>query len=204
MTALSLRPSTAGSGRLGDVIARQLAAIEALVAARAAAVEAALADSLSREERMDAARRLEVIDREHEALVLRLDERLRDAGDPLRAGRRRAIIAHRHDWFAGKMTSLLEQRGVQVLGHTVVGADAVGWAVAEQPDLVVVDETLAMLPGDQVVRELRAFCPQTVIAAQAAYSDRVGRMLEAGATCVHVRAVPPAQVADELVGLLDA
>jgi DNA-binding NarL/FixJ family response regulator len=113
------------------------------------------------------------------------------------------VVAHRHAWFAGKVTELLEARGVRVLGSTVVGPEAVGWAVADQPDLVVVDDTLAMLPGRQVVRQLRRLCPHAVVAAQTATSDGVAPLLEAGASTVHVRAVPPDVVVDEALALLD-
>jgi hypothetical protein len=40
------------------------------------------------------------------------------------------------------------------------------------------------------------------VAAQVGHSDRVARMLEAGADCVHVPAVPPAAAIEEIVGLL--
>ncbi len=40
------------------------------------------------------------------------------------------------------------------------------------------------------------------MAAQVGHSDRVGRMPEAGANCVHVPAVPPAAAIEEIVGLL--
>jgi hypothetical protein len=157
----------------------------------------------SREVRMDAARRIDVVRREHRALIERAEEAIRNSGQllaPRRAGT--AIVAHRQEWFTRKIGAVLAERGILVLGHTDVGADAVGWAIAEQPDLVVVEDSLAMVTGEQAVREIRQYCERTVIGAQVPYSDRVAPMLDAGADVVHVRAVPPVQVVEELLALV--
>ncbi|MBW3611859.1 MAG: hypothetical protein KY438_10085, partial [Actinobacteria bacterium] len=69
--------------------------------------------------------------------------------------------------------------GVRVVARLDNGADALGVVVAEQPDLVLVEESLAMLPGQEVVREIRQFSPHTLVVAQVAYGDRAGQMLDA-------------------------
>jgi CheY-like chemotaxis protein len=204
LTAVLNAPGRAAVRPLGDVVGPQLRAIDAFVAARQAAAVKARAGAGSREDRMDLDRRLGVFDTEQQALLARLDEQLAGSGDVLQRIRPTALIAHRHEWFVRKVTELLGSRGVDVVGSTMVGPEAVGWAVADQPDIAIVDETLAMLHGEHVVREIRQFCPQTIIAAQVGYSDSVGRMLEAGASCVHVRAVPPAVVVEQIVGVLTA
>ncbi len=53
------------------------------------------------------------------------------------------------------------------------GADAVGTVVAEQPDLLLVEDLLAMVPGELVVREAARFSPSTVVRAQASHAGRV-------------------------------
>lgn len=90
------------------------------------------------------------------------------------------------------------------MAQTDNGADAVGLVVAEQPDLVLVEDTLAMLPGLEVIREVRRFSPDTVVVAQAAYGDRVGQLLDAGATTVITRSVPPHDVAQSVLRLMRA
>lgn len=194
-------PTTARSSEL-DLAGRQLQAIESFTRAQRTALDASAAAARSRELRMDNARKLEVLGREHQALIARADEQLRLSGDLLRvAAQRRVILAHRNEWFLGKVAGLLQDGGWDVVARLDNGADTIGVAVAEQPELVLVEDALAMVPGEQVVREIRRFCPQTVVAAQVAYGDRVAALLEAGAATVWTRQVPPRDVARELMEL---
>ena len=180
--------------------AQQLAAIEQFLTTRRRAEAIAEDGSLSREQRLDHSRRQEVLQRQHEALIARSHEQLRSAGDPMSSlAQRRLVIAHRNGWFAGKVTEVMRSNGVAVVAAVDNGADAIGVAIAEQPDLVLVEDTLAMVPGETVIREVREFCPATVVAAQVAYGDRVAPLLEAGADAVFTRSVPPSDVAQELL-----
>ena len=190
-------------GRRDLAADQQLAAIERFTAARRMAEDAAAAAARSREMRMDTARALEVVRRQHEAVIARSHEQLRRTGDLLRGhAQRRAVLAHRNEWFLGKVSGVLAQRGITVVAAVDNGADVVGLAVAEQPDLVLVEDTLAMVPGEQVVRDVREYCPAAVIGAQVAYGDRIGALLEAGASTVFTRRTPPVDVAEELLGLV--
>lgn len=185
-----------------DLAAQQLDGIARFTASQRTAQQSAAAAARSREMRMDAERAVEVMRREHDALIGRAHEHLRLSGQALRrTSRRRAVLAHRSEWFVARLSDLLEGSGWDVVARIDNGADAVGFAVAEQPELVLVEDTLAMLPGEQVVREVKQFCPQTLVAAQVAYSDRVGALLDAGAAEVFTRQVPPADVASRLVSL---
>ena len=212
----SARPGSpvVSGGTLGDATAarprsqRDLAAAQLLAVARfhealRAAERAAAAAARSRELRMDAARTMEVLRREHAAIIARADEQLRLSCQLLaRSPARRVVLAHRGAWFADKVGQLLVEQGWQVLATLDNGADAVGVAVAEQADALLVEDTLAMLPGEQVVREVRALCPGVVVLAQASGADRVGALLEAGATSVVSRRLPPAEVARGLQELV--
>ena len=183
-----------------DVAAQQLRAIERFNRTRLMREHAADAAARSREMRMDAARSLEVLRREHDAVVRRAHEHLQASGQLLRdLAPRRAVLAHRDDWFFRRLAHALEDQGVQVVAGTDNGADAVGLVVAEQPDLVLVEDTLAMLPGVEVIREVRRFAPDTIVTAQAAHGDRVAQLLDAGAVTVFTRQVPPADVAVSLL-----
>lgn len=133
---------------------------------------------------MDLNRRLEVIRRQHRALMERA-ERCTRASERRVEAMRTAVVAHRHEWVSRRITELLRARGVEVVGATSVGADVVGWAAAEQPDLVVVSDALAMLSGEEAVRQIRRYCPSTIIAVHAGASGCERRLLEAGADAVH-------------------
>lgn len=186
-----------------DVAQLQLQALETWHRARRLAERAADVATRSREARMDLDRRLDVIRAQHAAIIARTDEQLRTGAPLLReALPRRAVVAHRNEWFAGKVCAGLEAAGVQVLVRVENGAEAVGVVVAEQPDLLLVEDRLAMLSGEDVVREAREYAPVTVIAAHVAHEDRIGPMLEAGATTAYARRIPPREVVDDVLSLL--
>jgi hypothetical protein len=188
-----------------DLAAQQLQAIARFNDARRMAEAAAAAVARSREMRMDTTRSLEVLRREHEAVVMRAHEQLRLTGNLLRGtAERRIVIAHRNEWYAGKVAHALRDQGMLVIAQVDNGADAVGIAVAEQPDLLVVEDTLAMVPGEQVVRDVRSYCPDTLVAAQVAYGDRVAPLLHAGAATVFTRQVTPLDAVREMLELLRA
>lgn len=186
-----------------ELAAQQLRAIDRFNTARRLAERAAAAAARSREMRMDATRRLEVLRREHEAVVARSHEQLRLTGDLLcSTAARRVVLAHRNEWFLGKVAKALEDEGLQVVARVDNGADAVGVIVCEQPDLVLVEDALAMVPGEQVVREVRELSPQTLVAAQVQHADRTAAMREAGASLVFTRQVGPLDVAVGVAHLL--
>jgi CheY-like chemotaxis protein len=185
------------------LMCEQLAAIEGFHAARPSAAAEQTVRRQSRELRMDDARDREVRRREQAALIARSHQQLIEAGEPWQASvAGRAVLAHRNAWFLDKIAEALSSEGILVVAALSNGADAVGCAVAEQPDVMLVDEVLAMLPGEQVVREVRALCPRTVIAAQVESGARVGAMLDAGASPVFTRQVPPAEIAEALLRLV--
>ena len=186
-----------------DLARQQLAAIDRWHAVRRASQEAAERTATSRESRMDVARRLAVIRAEHKAIVERTDAQLRTSVELLqRTAPRRAIVVHRNAWFVDKVAADLTLRSIDVVARMTNGAEAVGAVVAEQPDLLLVEDSLPMMSGEDVVREVRAFAPSTRIAAQVAHDDRIAAMLEAGAHTACTRRVPPADVAATLAELL--
>lgn len=165
--------------------------------------EAAVAGSLSREQRLTRDRQRDVVRRKHDAIVARCDDQLRLSAESLsREVRRRVVVAHRSEWFVDKIAVALAEQGVEVVVRLDNGADAVGAVIAEQPDLLLVEDSLAMVPGEQVVREVRLFSPSTVIMAHVAYADRLEALLEAGASAVFTRQIPPLDVAQAVVRLL--
>jgi CheY-like chemotaxis protein len=185
-----------------EVLADQLRGISAWNAARRAiemAENAAESSARSREMRLDLDRRMEVIRREHEALIRRTEEQLAASARVLRTiAPARAIVVHRNEWFKDKLIDGLIDGGIDVIGRLENGADGVGVAVAEQPDLLVVEDKLPMISGEEVVRQVRQFSPRTIAVVQVSYDDAVASALEAGARTAFTRRVPPAEVAREI------
>ena len=206
MTTVERRPPAPGwraRTRL-DLLHDQLAAIDAWNAARRAAeraAEAELAGTPSRELRLDVSRRLDVVRRQHEALVGRTEQHLRDGAKVSAApAAARAVVVHRNDWFRGKVAAGLVAAGVEVAAILDNGADAVGIAVAEQPDLLLVEDRLPMLHGDDVLRQVLAYSPRTIAAAQVAFEESAPALLAAGAGVAFPRRVPPGEVVQDLLG----
>lgn len=181
----------------------QLEAVAAWNTARRIAEQAAASRTASREARMDVTRRMEVLRAQHRAIVESADRHLA-ASVHLLAKRApsRAVVVHRNVWFAGKLRDALVAEGVLVVGMPDNGAHGVGMVVAEQPDLLVVEDTLPMVPGEQVVRDTRRFSPATIVVAYVGYDDRIAALLDAGARVACPRRVPPAEVAQQAVALL--
>jgi len=208
-TAVPPPPARAWRRRLEtEVLADQLRGISAWNAARRAiemAEDAAASGARSREMRLDLDRRMEVIRRQHEALVRRTEERLADSARLLRSpAPARAVVVHRNEWFKDKLIAGLIDGGVEVIGRLENGADGVGIAVAEQPDLIVVEDKLPMISGEDVIRQVRQFSPVTIGIVQVSYDDGVASALEAGAHTAFTRRVPPAEVARDICQLITA
>ena len=186
-----------------ELTRQQVEAIDAWHRARREVEEAARVREASREARMDLARQLEVLRSQHAAIVARADrslaERVRPTG---RQAPLRAVLVHRHAWYVDKVAAGLQEAGVVVVDRLENGAEAVGAVVVEQPDLLLVEDVLPMLPGEQVVRETRAFSPGTVVVGQVAHADRAPAMLAAGAHTAVTRQVPPLDVARDALVLL--
>jgi len=109
------------------------------------------------------------------------------------------VLAHRNDWLRGKVRDLLCFEGVEVVGEFADGADAAGTLVAEQPDLLLVEDLLPTLRGIQVIGRARRFAPGTVVGAQVQDSTGVQPAVDAGALAVFTRRIPPAQIAERLL-----
>ncbi len=84
------------------------------------------------------------------------------------------------------------------------GAEAVGFVIAEQPDLLLVEDSLSMMSGEDVLRSVLPYAPHTVCVAQVAHEDRVGALIEAGARMVWTRRAAPAELAAALRELVSS
>ncbi len=157
----------------------------------------------SREMRLDLAGELAALRATHAAVLARAELQLRQTGDPLWADSScRAVLAHRDVWWRERVADCLSALGVQVIAKAGDGVDAVGVLVVEQPDLVVVQDLLPLLPGLQVVRQARRYAPTSLIAAHLLDSRQAQTFLTAGADVAFSRRDRPSEVAEQLVALL--
>jgi hypothetical protein len=150
----------------------------------------------AREQRMDDAREREVLQRQQQAMrehVARLD---READLP------RVLLIHRQPWFCDRFSAAASLHGLSVVGTLDNGADAVGIAVAEQPEVVVLEEHVAMQTSAEVLRALRTYCPSTKVVVQVETNDAVGEFLDHGADEVVTRRLPAADVAALVLDLI--
>lgn len=196
-----LRASRTDLQRLQDQLA-QVQAFQVQMRAQQEADLAALA-AAGRELRLDARRRLDSLERAQRALLTRADQAIVATRDLLgKAGRPAlAVIAHRNAWLAGKLADGLAAEGGEVVAVVDDGADALGVVVAEQPDLLVLEDRLPSLTGLELVRQVRTYANRTVVAAQVE-STPPADMVAAGASAVFGRRVPPATVAEKVGAFL--
>ena len=188
-----------------EVVAKQLRAIDSFNRARHLREQAAAVTARTREMRLDASRSLQVLRRQHDALIARADQQLRASGAVLHTrAQRRVVLAHRNDWFLREVARVMNGADVAVLAQLDNGADVVGLVVAEQPDAVLVEDALAMGRADDVLRDTRTYSPTTLVTVHAADGDRSRSLVEAGAAAVFPRRTPPQEVAGRLLALLSA
>jgi CheY-like chemotaxis protein len=159
--------------------------------------EAAQQPSTSREERMDAQRRLEALERTQQALLERT------SGPPApRTGGPRAVLVHRNEWLREQLALHLSEHGVQVLAEAGDGAEGLGIVIAEQPDVVVVEDRLPSMPASELVAAIREFASGALVAVQVEHQEDVTKLVDSGARAVFSRRIPPAVMAEQLAELL--
>ena len=186
-----------------EVLLSQVAAIDSWHAARHAAGADQAPAQTSREARMDLTRLEQVVRREHAALVAHTEAQMNAGLVPLATSPPpRAVVAHRSDWFRDAVVKGLAAGGVQVVAALDNGADVVGLVVAEQPDLLLVEDKLPMLSGRETLRRALQFSSGTIATAQASSDADIADLMDAGACTVFTRRVRPADVATALCVLV--
>jgi DNA-binding NarL/FixJ family response regulator len=96
----------------------------------------------------------------------------------------------------------LAELGVEVLAEADDGADGLGISIAEQPDLVLVEDRLPSLPALELVAAVREYAGHALVGAQVEHEADVAPLVEAGVNAVFSRRIPPAVMAEELHALL--
>ena len=113
------------------------------------------------------------------------------------------MLAHRSPWFRGRTAQELGALGVEVV-EVDDGAAAVGVVLAEQPNLVLVEDLLPSYPGREVLRRLRTEAPAVHVAVQLSDSRDLQGYLALGACAAFSRRIAPADVGAELLHCLTA
>jgi CheY-like chemotaxis protein len=203
-TTVDTADRTSQRSSVAALVVRQVEAIDAWNAALPQRQRALFSLELSREGRLDAVRRRDVLGHAHNAVLARARQALNEDRCPPPGTSATAVIAHRQEWFTAKLSAALVERGMHVIAAADDGATALGIVVVEQPDLLLVEDQLPMLSGQELIAEAALFAPATVTAGQVAHGDRIGLMLDAGARTAFARQVPPVDVADQLLMLLQA
>jgi len=108
------------------------------------------------------------------------------------------VLADDQELVRSGLRSLLEARGVEVLGEAANGREAVALARARQPDVLVMDIRMPVLDGIAATRELTATASATRVLVLTTYDlDRyVYDALQAGAAGFLLKASPPDRLAE--------
>lgn len=95
----------------------------------------------------------------------------------------RLLLADDHTLFRSSLRSLLETRGVEVVGEATDGRQAVELAASLRPDLVLMDLSMPVLNGIEATRLLLAQMPElkVVILTASMEDDDLFEALRAGA-----------------------
>jgi DNA-binding NarL/FixJ family response regulator len=95
----------------------------------------------------------------------------------------RLLIADDHSLFRESLRSLLESRGIEVVGEAVNGRQAVELADQLRPDIVLMDLSMPEMGGLEAIRRLAASQPETkvVVLTASTEDDDLFEALQSGA-----------------------
>ena len=185
-----------------EFLQAQLTSIEMWHNAQRAREDARRVRGPLRDQRVEVARREQAMSRQVEALRRRTEQSLTASRQVITAGAPRVLVAQRQSWTGAALCSaLLALRGDAYVVQAVDGAEAVGIAIADQPDLLVLDDRLPLMNADEVIPAVRQFSARTLVAVAASTRQEVTAALDAGAGYAFVR-TSAAHTARTVLGLL--
>ena len=138
-------------------------------------------------------------------MVAHIERQEADDGHRVRAvAARTVLIVHRHQWFTGPLSQSLADDDTAVPYVIADGAEGIGIMVAEQPDVVVIEDRLSSVTAVDFVTRARVLAPRTAVAVQIATAETSTEVLTAGARAVFTRRLAPADAAQHVKALLTA
>ena len=104
----------------------------------------------------------------------------------------RCLVADDHPAVRAVVVALLLENGFEVVGPVGDGEEAVALALAEQPELAVIDFRMPRLAGADLLRRLHAVSPGTRLAVYTGEADDglAREALEAGASALVLKEAP--------------
>lgn len=109
----------------------------------------------------------------------------------------RIVVADDHPIVRAGIVGLLESEpGIEVAGEAADGAEAVAVALAERPDLVLMDLRMPELDGASATARIVAASPATRVLVLTTYEtdDHILAAIEAGASGYLLKAAPQAEI----------
>lgn len=114
------------------------------------------------------------------------------------------LVVHRHRWFTDPLCRSLADDDTAVPYVIADGADGIGIMVAEQPDVVVIEDRLSSVTAVDFVTRARRLAPRTAVAVQITTAQTSTEVLTAGASAVFTRRLGPEDAAQHVKALLTA
>jgi PAS domain S-box-containing protein len=96
----------------------------------------------------------------------------------------RVLLVDDHNAFRHSLAAMLgAASGIEVIGATAEGREAIKMAMDLHPDVVVMDVSMPNMSGDEVTQQIKTHLPQTRVIALSMYDEAEKRekMFEAGA-----------------------
>lgn len=104
-------------------------------------------------------------------------------------------------WMRTALRGSLERAGYGPVEVVEDGATALGAVVAQQPDVVLVQQQLPWLDGLEVARQLKLYAPDTLVVVQLDQQHAEKEARSAGAVLVLTRTERPQDVVAKLLQL---
>jgi DNA-binding NarL/FixJ family response regulator len=117
----------------------------------------------------------------------------------------RCLVADDHPALVAAVSSFLEARGFEVVGHAADGYAALIGVQKTRPDVALIDYRMPRLEGRELLSRLREEAPETLVAVYTAAGDEqlVREAFEAGARAVVLKDAPLTDLARALETIQD-
>jgi DNA-binding NarL/FixJ family response regulator len=112
------------------------------------------------------------------------------------------VLGHRDRGFTQDLGAALATTRLHLVASRSDAAAAAACIIAEQPDVVLVEQALPGMPTAELLEQIRCRSPRTVVAVLADDPVVMGRLLDGGATSAFHSQFPPEELARELARMV--